>query len=91
MASHISISSIRIASKTENKLLSKGEIEKFCKERIQISVIKSIGDFADNALNCRIVLNRMSKEYIQNALQGSFNRNEEKHEVKPFPKVSLLF
>lgn len=87
MANYICISSIRITSETENKVLTKSEIEQFCEKRIQISVTKTSHNLCDNALNCRVVLNKMSKDYIRNALNGQMNKNEQKHELKPLNQL----
>lgn len=87
MANYIRISSIRITSKTENKVLNETEIKKFCEKKVEISATCDLNDLDNNALNCRVVLNKMSKKYIESMLQKPINRKEEKQSVKPAPKV----
>lgn len=90
MANYICISSIRTTSETENKLLTSREMKQFCAKRVQISATKTIHNVYANTFNCRVVLNRMSEKYIQNALHGKSNEHGQKHERKPLPKVLFL-
>lgn len=68
-------------------MLTNDEIKKICAERVKITVTETTGNLHDKIVKCRVVLNRMSEKYIQNALSG---RIAEKCEVKSFSKVLCL-
>lgn len=87
MAELVRISSIRITSGKNVKVLTKNEIKKFCAERVRITVTENKQNSQDNAFDCRVVLRRLSQKYITNAISGQIAQNEQKSKVETFSKV----
>lgn len=83
MAKFVRITSIRITSDKKDKILTKNEIEKFCAERVKISVTE--------IKQCRVFLNKLTSTYIQNALRGQIDDDKRKSNVESVPKVINIF
>lgn len=98
MDKRVFVESIHIVSGEKTIILNEQEIKKICSERVQISIVenKMIKNNSDACKkSCKVILNRMSSEYIQNALLGKFideqtQINSSKTHVKNFnPKTSF--
>lgn len=75
------ITNVEIITEKNIKKLDKSELKRFNDERVQINVT-IVDDSFHRTSACRVVLNKMSPMYIQNALSGNITKIDQKHKVK---------
>lgn len=92
MDKRVVVSRIEIISAGETGLLSKKQIEKFCREKVRIRIKENVGSAHDICKkSCRVVLNVMSAEFIRNDLNGNHTVSEKQHKVEKTLKVNRTF
>lgn len=78
----VSVKSIQIIVGSTKSEMNQKEIQQFCSEKMQINIVENSTSQNDNKV-CKVVLNRLSSEYIRNALLGNFaGSNTQKKTVK---------
>lgn len=86
------ITGIQIISNEKTDVLNRIQIKKFCKEKIQISILESVNSSShknEPIRSCRVVLNKMSVDYIRNALYGDkIIKNDQQYKDKAISKVN---
>lgn len=87
MDKRVTITTIQVTSETENRFLTMNEIKTFCAERMKITVDKIEDEKIPQKYNCRVILNRLPADYIQNALTGKIVGTSYQSKLKLHSKV----
>lgn len=89
MADKVLISSIKLTSATKSKVFNRKEIEQFCAQKLKVTVTEDCHQ--NKNVKCRVILDRLSADYIEDALNGKNTKEKRQCTVKPVPKVNIFF